>query len=207
MLWGRAAEVAALSELIEGALRGESGAICVRGEPGIGKTSLLEEAGSRADGAQVLRARGVEAESQLAFAGLYGLVRPLLDRTGELPQSSAGALQGALGLGPPTGAERFAVGAATLGLLSLAAEERPILCLIDDLHWLDAGSRDALLFAARRLGPEGIAVIMSLRDPEGRQIDTAGIPDLALVGLDATAAEELLRSRGQGQAARAPSQS
>jgi DNA-binding CsgD family transcriptional regulator len=175
-------------------------------EPGIGKTSLLEDAGARADGARVLRARGVEAESQLAFAGLFGLVRPLLTRTDELPQSSASALLGALGLGPPSGAERFAVGAATLGLLSLAAEERPIVCLIDDLHWIDVGSRDALLFAARRLGPEGIAVIMSVREPEGRQIDTAGIPELWLRGLDVAAAEELLRSRGLTLAAGALSE-
>lgn len=196
MLWGRAAEVATLGGLIDGIHRGESAAVCVRGEPGIGKTSLLEEAGSLARGAHVLRARGVEAESQLAFAGLYGLVRPLLDGIGALPEASSGALLGALGLGPPTGAERFAVGAATLGLLSLAAEERPILCLIDDLHWIDAGSRDAMLFAARRLGPEGIAVIMTVRDPEGRSIDTAGVPDIRLAGLDAAAAEELLRSRG-----------
>src|SRR5262245_8257297 len=152
MLWGRAAEVAALKGLVDGARQGRSGTICVRGEPGIGKSALLAEAAAAAaEGCQLLRAQGVGAESELAFAGLYGLVRPLLDRADELPASSAEALLGALGLGPPTGAERFAVGAATLGLLSLAAEQEPILCLIDDLHWLDAGSRDALLFAARRL--------------------------------------------------------
>lgn len=197
MLWGRVAESSRLRALIDDARDGRSGSVCVRGEPGIGKTSLLEDAASYASDCQVLRASGVQAESALAFAGLFGLVYPLVERIDELPEASAVALRAALGLGAPVGAERFAVGAATLGLLSIAAEARPVVCLIDDLHWLDAGSRDALLFATRRLGPEGIAVILGLRDPEGEAIDTRGIADLRLGGLDAASAQELLNARGR----------
>lgn len=196
MLWGRIAETQYLARLVEDARRGRSGAVCVRGEAGIGKTTLLDAVAAAATDCRVLRAAGVEAEVDIAFGGLYGLLRPVLGDIGELPPPSASALAAALGLGVPVGAERFAVGAATLGLLSITAEYIPLLLIVDDLHWFDAGSRDALLFALRRLGPEGVAAVVSLRDPDAANVDVTGITTLHLGGLDPDAAHGLLGARG-----------
>ena len=195
MLVGRDRECARIDELLEGAREGESGSLIVRGEPGIGKTALLEYAAARADGIEVLRTTGVEAEADLTFAGLYGLLRPILGRLSELPKSQANALAGALGLAPSTGSDRFLASAAVLGLLAEAAEELPVLCLVEDAHWLDTPSADALAFAARRLQAERVAIIFAVREGEGRTFEGRGLPELRLTGLESEDALALLSDR------------
>jgi DNA-binding CsgD family transcriptional regulator len=184
VLVGRDRECARIDELLEGALAGESGSLIVRGEAGIGKSALLDYGAERADGMQLLTTAGVEAESDLAFAGLYGLLRPILDHLSELPELQGEALAGALGLAPSTGSERFLVSAAVLGLLAEAAEERPVLCLVEDAHWLDTPSTEALVFAARRLRAERVAIVFAVREGEARTFEGRGLPDLRLTGLD-----------------------
>src|SRR5262249_33153284 len=161
VLYGRDSERARLGELLEAARLSRSGVLVLRGEPGIGKTALLEDTRDRAADMHVLTARGVESESELPFAALHQLLRPALDHVDRLPGPQAAALQGALGLGEGSGEERFLVFAATLSLLSELAERRPVLCLVDDAHWLDAASADALRFVARRLDAEGIVMLFA----------------------------------------------
>ena len=148
VLLGRDRERAAIGVLLDGARASQSGALVVRGEPGIGKTALLLDARERAADMHVLSARGVESESELPFAALDQLLRPALVHLEKLPAPQARALRSALGLEEGAADERFLVFAGCLSLLSELAEERPVLCLIDDAHWLDLGSADALLFVA-----------------------------------------------------------
>jgi DNA-binding CsgD family transcriptional regulator len=192
LLVGRDRERARIDALLEGALAGESGALIVRGEPGIGKTALLDYAAARSGGMKLLGTAGVEAEADLAFAGLYGLLRPILGRLSELPQLQAEALAGALGLAPSGGSERFLASAAVLGLLAEAAEELPVLCLVEDAHWLDTPSADALVFAARRLRAERLAIMFAVREGEGRTFEGRGLPELVLAGLEDEDARALL---------------
>src|SRR5215470_11093735 len=145
MLVGRAAETAAIDELLDAARDGRSSVVVVRGEAGVGKSSLLEHAVERADGFAVLRGVGVESESELAYAALHQILRPAFDRIDLLPEPQAAALRAAFALSSETVDERFRVSLGVLGLLSEVAEERPLLCLVDDAHWLDQASSDALL--------------------------------------------------------------
>src|SRR4051794_7459527 len=161
-LVGREAERARLQALLDGARAGRSGALLLHGEAGIGKTALLRWAIEAADGFQVLRAHGMESESDIPYAGLAELVSPLLALLDDLPAVQSGALRGALALAPATPTDRFTVPVALLSLLARAAEERPLLAVIEDAQWLDEASLEALLFAGRRLGAEGVA---GLRGP------------------------------------------
>ncbi|MGH3995470.1 MAG: AAA family ATPase, partial [Pseudonocardiaceae bacterium] len=192
---GRDRECARIDELLAGALMGESGSLIVRGGPGIGKTALLEYAAERAVGLELLTTAGVEAEADLAFAGLYGLLRPILGRLRELPEIQANALAGALGLAPSSGSERFLASAAVLGLLAEAAEELPLLCLVEDAHWLDTPSADALVFAARRLRAERVAIVFAAREGEASSFEGRGVPELLLAGLEKEDALALLSDR------------
>ena len=198
-LMGREPESVELERMLGNARAGESGTLVLRGEAGIGKTALLRFAAGCAHDMLVLRATGVEAESDLAFAGLYGLLRPILRFLDEVPQGQSAALAGALGLAPSTRADRFLVSAAVLGLLAAAAEERPVLCLIDDAQWLDWPSADALVFAARRLGADRVAMLFGAREGEARRFDARGLPELLLTGLDDASAAAVLA--GQASAA------
>jgi predicted ATPase len=170
MLQGRQIQQAAIDALLEQAGAGASGALVLRGEPGIGKTALLDYAAERASGQMpALRAVGIESEAELPFAGLHQLVRPAMDRLGALPGPQSSALAAAFGLaqtadGPTSAGDRFLVG---VGALSLLAELAPVLCLIDDAHWLDRASVEAMLFAARRLHRDGIVMIFTSRDYPG----------------------------------------
>ena len=175
--------------MLEEARAGRSGALVIRGDAGIGKSTLLEYAVVRAGAARVARALGVETESEFAYSGLHELVRPLLDRLPELPPVQADALRGALALAEAQGAGRLYIGAATLSLLAAARDDGPLLCVIDDAHWLDEASAGALAFAARRLEAEGVVMLFAAR---GRGFPTSGIPELELAGLDAQAAVVLL---------------
>ena len=197
MLVGRSTERAGIDALLVSAVDGRGGGLLIRGEPGIGKTALLDYAFERADGMRVLRARGVEAEAELAFSGLYELLRPVMSLTPEIPERQAAALEGALGLGRPLDS-RLLIGAGTLSLLAAAAEEQPVLCLIDDAHWLDAASIDALSFAVRRIGADAIAVLFAARDEEPA-FELVGIPQLDLAALERPDAVELLRGSGLPQ--------
>lgn len=195
MLYGRAAE----QELIDGLLRdvaeGRPGTLVVRGEAGIGKSAMLEYAAARTQ-ARVLRVTGVPSEADLPFAALHVLLRPVLDRVPALPPQQSDALLGALGLGGANRADRFLgdrflAGLATLSLLVEVSATTPLVCLIDDAHWLDGESADALLFAARRLDAERVAMLFSARDAEGG-FSGRGLPELRLGRLGPEAAERLV---------------
>jgi DNA-binding CsgD family transcriptional regulator len=194
MLNGRAAEQAAIDRLLDAARAGTSGALVLRGEAGIGKTALLGYAAAAAGGFQVVRGTGIESEAELPFAGLHLLLRPALDRAGALPVPQRRAVEGAFGLAPASPGNRgdpLLIGMAVLSLLSELAGDGPLLCLVDDAHWLDGSSAAALTFAARRLGEEGIALIMAARDGEGG-FTAPGLPELRVAGLPAESAAALL---------------
>src|SRR5215469_491926 len=191
-LLGRDAECAAIDRLLDDARAGVGGALVVRGEPGIGKSALLDYARQRAVPMTVLSAVGVEAESDLAFAGLHELLGPVLGYLGELPETQSQALAGALGLAPSTHADRLLISAAVLGLLAAAAEDRPVLCLIDDAQWVDRPSADALVFAARRLRAEQVAILFGAREGEANRFAGAGLPELTLTGLGQESAAAIL---------------
>ncbi|HET8756822.1 MAG TPA: AAA family ATPase, partial [Solirubrobacteraceae bacterium] len=193
MFVGRERERARIDRLLQDARAGRSGALLLHGEAGIGKTALMRWAIGQATGLRVLRARGIETESDIPFAGLAELVTPLLDRLDDTPDVQARALRGALALGPATPHDRFTVPAGLLSLLAVAAEEQPILVAIDDAQWLDEPSLEAFLFAARRLGAEGIAMLGSVR--EGTAVAALEVPWLELLSvkpLDDDEARELL---------------
>ncbi|WP_067138687.1 ATP-binding protein [Microtetraspora malaysiensis] len=196
MLRGREHDQRAIEDLLDGARAGRSGAVVIWGDPGIGKTALLGHAVERAEGFRVLRSTGVETEAELPFAALHQLLRPELARVATLPEPQSDALKGALGLGGGAGQDRFLISLATLSLLAEAAEEGPVLCLVDDAHWLDQASADALLFAARRLDAEGIVLVFATR--EG--FSAPGLPERRLDPLDAEAAAALLDDRDPGLA-------
>lgn len=193
MLHGRTAQSAQVEALLDRARRGAGGALVVVGESGVGKSELLRHAVSRACGLRVLHARGVEGESEYPYSGLHELLSPLCGDLGGLPAVQGEALRGALALTPATGVERFAVSAGTLSLLSRAAEQGPVLLLVDDLHALDAASVEALLFAVRRLRSDPVAALLASR-PEGPAL-RAGLPELRLAGLDVPEAAALLSER------------
>jgi len=195
MLYGRDAERALIGELLEAAGYSQSSVLVIWGVPGVGKTALLQDARAAANEMQVLIARGVESESQLAFAGLHQLLTPILEHLGDIPPPQADAVGAALGLREGRQSERFLVFAGCLSLLAAAAERAPLLCLIDDAHWLDAASSDALLFVARRVSAEGIVMLMSAREREGGYLDARGLPSLTLGGLNDDAAAALLEQR------------
>jgi DNA-binding CsgD family transcriptional regulator len=196
MLVGRERECAVIDRLLEDACGGVSGALVVRGEAGIGKSALLEYAVRQAaPGMMILRAAGVEAEADLAFAGLHGLLRPIVARLGELPETQSRALAGALGLGPSPHSDRLLISAAVLSLLAAAAEDRPVLCVVDDAQWVDQPSADALVFTARRLQAEQLALLFGVREGESRRFEAAGVGELPLSGLNPPSAAAVLADR------------
>src|SRR3954451_15447482 len=186
--------------MIEAAREGRSAALLIHGEAGVGKPSLLRAAAEDAPGLRLLRARGIESESHLPFAALSELLAPLLDLRGEIPPVQSQALGGALALEAATVSDRFAVAAGVLSLLAAAAERQPVLALADDLQWLDESSREALLFAARRLDAEGVVMLLGLRDGEGVDAAGLGLEALRLGGLDDASARTLLAAEGDGLA-------
>lgn len=198
MLHGRAAEQATIERLLADARAGRGAALVIRGEPGIGKTVLLDQAAHAAGqgGFRLIRAEAAEPEARLPYSGLHLLLGPELDCRFALPGPQRDALSAALGLqgGPSRG--RFLVGLAVLSLLAGLAGDGPLLCLIDDAQWLDQASADVLLFAARRLGADGIVLMFAARqDPP---FPAAGLPAMELAGLDPDSAEALLLAHGGG---------
>ena len=163
----------------------------LRGEAGAGKSALLEYLVQRASGCDIARAAGVESEMELAYAGLQQLCAPFAEGLTRLPGPQRDALGTAFGLRDGDAPDRFLVGLAVLSLLSDVAEQRPRLCVVDDAQWLDAASTQALAFVARRLGAESVGLVFAVREPGG-ELHLAGLPELALAGLDDREARELL---------------
>jgi DNA-binding CsgD family transcriptional regulator len=181
-LLGRRTECDVLDRLLESVRAGESRVLAVRGEPGVGKSALLEYLVARASGFRIARATGVESEMELAYAGLHQLCAPLLDRRARLPGPQRDALATVFGLSAGPSPDRFLVGLAVLGLLSEVAEERPLVCVIDDAQWLDHASAQTLAFVARRLLAEAIGVVFAVREPSDLR-ELAGLPELRIGGL------------------------
>ena len=202
MLFGRDAERALIGALLDAARDSRSGALALRGEAGVGKTVLLEDARARASDMHVLCARGVESESELPFAALQQLLRPALRHLDRLPAPQAAALRSALGLADGGGQERFLIYSGCLSLLSELAEERPVLCLVDDAHWLDAGSADALQFVARRLDAEGVVLLFGAREGDVRVFDAPDVPSHTVDGLDDGGRRRTARPRRRAAAPR-----
>jgi hypothetical protein len=180
-----------LDGLIADVVMGESRALVVRGEPGIGKTALLDYLVERASGCRVVRAVGVQSEMELAFAGLHQLAATLLDRLERLPVPQRDALRTAFGLSPGSPPDRFTVALAVLSLLSDVAEEQPLVCVVDDEQWLDRASAQAFAFVARRLHAESVGLVFAARVPSD---DLAGLPELVVDGLRDEDARALLES-------------
>ena len=192
MLVGRVLEQQRIATLLAGARVGQSGTLVLRGEPGIGKTALLNDAVSNVEGMAVLRTSGTEHESGLGFSGLHQLLLPVLNMLELLPGPQRDALAVALTLRSGPAPERFAVGAATLSLISRYAEERPVLLTIDDAHLLDAASAETLRFVARRLVADPVALLIALRPEPDAMLAAASLPTMELTGLDPSSARSLV---------------
>jgi len=190
-LYGRQAECGRLAKLVGGVRDGGTAVLVVRGEPGTGKTALLNFAAGLDPGLQVVRAAGAEAETELAFGGLHRLCGSMLDLLGRLPGPQREALEIAFGLRAGSRPDRFLVGLGVLGLLAESAAVHPLICVIDDAHWLDQASRQALGFAARRLTTEPLLMTFAAPEPIS---DLAGLPTIALGGLRDADARDLLAS-------------
>ncbi|MCW3002676.1 MAG: LuxR family transcriptional regulator, partial [Conexibacter sp.] len=194
VLVGRRREREALDRLLEGARAGRGGSVVVRGEEGMGKSALLQYLVERAAGCRVARAAGVESEIELAFAGLHQLGAPMLDRLERLSGPQQEALGVAFGLTAGQAPDRFLVALAALSLFSEVAEERPLVCVVDDAQWLDRASAQALAFAARRLLAESVALAFAVRGDLGGHDEWAHLPELVVEGLGDADARALLES-------------
>jgi DNA-binding CsgD family transcriptional regulator len=197
-LRGRARECATLDHLIDEIRAGRSAVRVMRGEPGTGKTALLDHVQHQASACRVARVTGVESEMEIAFAGLHQLCAPMLGRLDRLPGPQRDALRAVFGLQEAPAPDRFLVGLAVLTLLSEAATDRPVVCLVDDVQWLDRASVQAMAFAARRLLADPVAVVFAMREPsQDRELD--GLPELTVEGLGDGDARALLLSALPGR--------
>jgi DNA-binding CsgD family transcriptional regulator len=196
VLVGRETETKVIGEVIAGARRGQAGTLMLSGEPGMGKTTLLGWSRDAADGFTRIAVRGASADATFGFAGLLQIVRPLQGHLESLPAGHTGLLRGVCALGPPPdAADRLGVHVAVLLLLASAAEQAPVLVTIDDVQWLDVESRDAMLFAARHLDSDAVAMLFATRAGEqgyGTIAGAAGLSTLRLSGLGVSAAAEML---------------
>ncbi|WP_218920417.1 AAA family ATPase [Lentzea guizhouensis] len=196
MLVGRDGERDHVERALGQASAGRGAALVLRGEAGIGKSALLDHAVAAAQGMRVLRGVGIESEAELAFGALHLLLYPYLDRLDLLPGPQAAALRGAFGLSDDS-ATPFLIGAATLTLLAELAAEQPVLCVVDDAQWLDRGSSDTLLFAARRFQADPVVMLFAVRDT-AVPFATPGVEELRLAGLSPDAAGGLLDRHSPG---------
>jgi DNA-binding CsgD family transcriptional regulator len=195
MLLGRHDECRQLESLLDDARRGTSRTVIVRGDGGMGKSALLAFVASRADDFEVHAATGVESEADLPYGALLAICRPLLPFLDRLSQAQRGALETALAINPGLVPDRFTAYAGALTLIAAAAEVRPQLILVDDLQWLDTPSAEALLFVARRLDQDRVAIVTTARAGEDESIDFRGLSVMDLAGLEIDASRELLRRR------------
>jgi DNA-binding CsgD family transcriptional regulator/tetratricopeptide (TPR) repeat protein len=197
-LRGRDAECSALDRLIDAVRGGESRAIVLRGEAGVGKSALLEYVVESASGCRVARAAGVEYEMELAYAGVHQLCAPMLDLRDRLPGPQRDALATAFGMNAGPAPDRFVVALAALGLLAEVGEEQPLICVVDDAQWLDKASVLSLAFVARRLMAESVGLIFAVRDPSGVQ-ELTGLEEMLVGGLGEDDARALLDSTLPGR--------
>lgn len=195
MLRGRYNELGVVERLLAAARVGSSGVLVITGEPGIGKTSLLDEAATLATGMRVLRARGTGTEREIPFGGLLQLLRPAIGELEWIPPPQREALAAALALRKGVAGDRFAIGAATLSILCRYAESAPVAVLIDDVHLLDRPSAEALAFAARRLLADPIVLLATGRAGEPNPLAEADLPQLPLQGVGLEAAQQIVRDR------------
>jgi DNA-binding CsgD family transcriptional regulator len=196
-LFGRHSERAIFDGLVAGARAGQSQVLVVRGEAGIGKTALLDYLETKGAGCRIARSAGAEAEMELAYGALHQICGPLLDRLDRLPEPQRIAISTAFGLISGDEPDRFMVGLAVLDLLADLAEERPLICLVDDAQWLDRVSAQALAFVARRLVAERIVLVAAIREPRAEH-DFDGLPELNVDGLSESDAGRLLDSVVKG---------
>src|SRR6476660_682510 len=195
MLLGRESECRQLEQVLADARRGRSRTMIVRGDAGMGKSALLDFVVARGGAFQLTSAAGVESESELPFAALLAISRPLFRFLEALPSAQRTAFEAALALSSGVVADRFTAYAGVLSMVAAAADERPLLVLVDDLQWLDAPSLEALLFVVRRLGPDRVAVVMTTRPGEEAGRDLRGLVVLDIEGLDRRSGLELVRRR------------
>jgi len=193
-LLGRDAERDRIDRVLAAARDGLSGVLVLRGEPGIGKTALLDYAAGAAPDLEIARIEAIESEMELGFAGLHQLLLPFAEHIGTLPPPQRDALSSAFGLGYHSPPDRFLVALATLTLLARTARQRGLLCVVDDAQWLDRESAAVLTFVARRLHADSIAMLFAVRDPWDSQNLLADLPGIQLTGLPAPAAGQLLRA-------------
>jgi AAA ATPase domain len=197
-LHGRQTECAALDGLLDRVRGGRSAVLVLRGEAGIGKTALVRYVTNRASDFRVVSCTGVESEMELAFTGLHDLCMPIRSCLGALIEPQRKALSVALGLAPGERPDPFMVALAALSLLAQAAEERPLLCVVDDVQWLDRATAQVLGFVGRRLLAEPVGLVFAARTPDPSTVaqadPLAGLPDLQLAGLDEQSAAMLLAS-------------
>ena len=202
VLVGREPERALLGALVDGARNGTAAAVVVRGDPGVGKSALLDVLAAEAADVTLLRTQGLEVEAPLPFAALHRLLLPLARLRDHLPPPQARALGVAFGEDDGPSVEPFLVGVATLSLLTSAAEEGPVLCIVDDAHWLDPASAGALLFCARRLGADRVAMVFGAREGAAARFEAPGVDEVVLGGLDEDASRALLAGQlGESAAA------
>ena len=194
MVVGRRAELNVLAEMVDRVRAGGSATILIQGEPGVGKTALLEQLETLAEGFAFIRTEGIQSELQLDYAALHRIVLPFTDRIDQLPARQRGALEAALGLSEHGGSDRFLVGLAVLTLLGDPERIAPLLIVVDDAHWLDRDSMAVLAFVARRLHADRIALVFAMRDSVAATLPTQGLPELHVNGLDETNARKLLAS-------------
>jgi DNA-binding CsgD family transcriptional regulator len=198
VLRGRRNECEALDRQLQRVRAGQSSVQVLRGEAGVGKTALLEYVAERASECRIARVAGVESEMELAFAGLHQLCAPMLGELDGIPGPQRDALRAAFGLQDGAAPDRFLVALAVLSLLAEAAEERPLVCLVDDVQWLDRASAQALAFVARRLLAETIAMVFAVREPTDVN-ELSGLPEMVVGGLADGDARSLLASAMPGR--------
>jgi DNA-binding CsgD family transcriptional regulator len=194
-LYARDFECATIDRLLDQARRSRSGVLVLRGEAGLGKSALLDYARSRSGEMRIIQTVGVEPEIELPFAALHRLLLPVLHYIDRIPDVQAAALRSALAIAPGEAKNRFVVAMAVLSLLAEIAADEPVLCLIDDAHWLDQPSADTLAFVARRLAGEGMVMLFATREGDGRSFPSSGLDELEVRGLDFGEAERLLVQR------------
>jgi DNA-binding CsgD family transcriptional regulator len=198
MLLDRRDERGHIDRVLAATREGLSGVLVLRGEPGIGKTALLDYAVQAAADLRVVRLAGIESEMELSFAALHQVLLPFLDGLDQLPAPQRAALGSAFGLRDGGLPDRLLVGLASLSVLAAAAADTPLLCVVDDAQWLDRESAAVLAFVARRLLADRVAMIFAVREPSGRPVSLDGLPDVQLRGLPAVEAQELLSSAAGG---------
>jgi DNA-binding CsgD family transcriptional regulator len=206
LLLDRELERGQIDRVLEAARRGRSAALVLHGEPGTGKTMLLDYAVESGGGFEIVRLLGIESETEFGFAALHQLLLPFLGGLRSLPAPQRDALAGALGLRRPDSPDRFLVALAALTMLARAAAKWPLLCIVDDAQWLDRESAGILGFIARRLSADAVAMLFVVRGPSERIVELEGLPWVQIGGLPPDEAGQLLASAVAGRVDRGVSE-